>query len=88
MVNVDNVLLCVIYQLNFTYLWMLHEYHVIWHYIYSVRYYPRFSPTAVELGTYYPRIRRSTCTFNHVTSGIGYLKKMAEPVTNSPTEKW
>jgi hypothetical protein len=29
--------------------------------IYSVRYYPRFSVTAVGLGTYYPRIRRSTC---------------------------
>jgi len=31
--------------------------------IYSVRYYPRFSVTAVGLGTYYPRIRRSTCIY-------------------------
>ena len=30
--------------------------------IYSIRYYPRFSTTAVGLGTYYTRIRRSTCT--------------------------
>jgi len=37
---------------------MLHEYRVI----YSVRYYPRFSATAVGLGTYYPWIRRSICT--------------------------
>jgi len=36
---------------------MLHEYHVID----SVRYYPRFHVTAVGLGTYYPRIRRSAC---------------------------
>jgi len=28
--------------------------------IYSVRYFPRFSVTAVGLGAYYPRIRRST----------------------------
>jgi len=31
--NVDNVLLWVIYQLNGTYLCMLHEYHVISRYI-------------------------------------------------------
>jgi hypothetical protein len=37
---------------------MLHEYHVIWH---SFRYYSRLSVTAVGLGTYYPRIRPSTC---------------------------
>ena len=36
---------------------MLYEYHVSR----SVRYYPRFSVTSVGLGTYYPRIRRSTC---------------------------
>jgi len=30
--------------------------------IYSVRYYPRFSLTAVGLGTYYPWIRGSACT--------------------------
>jgi len=29
--------------------------------IYSVRYYPRFSVTTVGLGTYHPRIWRSTC---------------------------
>jgi hypothetical protein len=55
--NVGNVLLCVIYQLNFTYLCMLHEYHVI----YSVRYYLRFHVTAVGLGTYYPWIRGHCC---------------------------
>jgi hypothetical protein len=37
---------------------MLHEYHVI----YSVRYYPRFHITAVDLGTYYPWIREHYCT--------------------------
>ena len=36
---------------------MLYEYQVSR----SVRYYPRFSVTSVGLGTYYPRIRRSTC---------------------------
>ena len=30
--------------------------------IWSVRYYPWFSVIAVGLGTYYPRIRQSTCT--------------------------
>ena len=30
--------------------------------IYSIQYYPWFSVTAVGLETYYPRIRRSTCT--------------------------
>ena len=55
--------------------------------IYNVRYYPRFSVTAVGLETYFPRIRRLACIFNHVTSEIGYLKtKMAEPATNSPTD--
>jgi len=29
--------------------------------IYSVRYYPLFSLTTVDLRTYYPQIRRSTC---------------------------
>ena len=84
--NVVNVLLCVIYQLNFTvfmYVTRISRYDVI----YSVRYYPRLSVTAVGLGTYYPWIRRSSCIFNHVTSGIDYLKtKMAEPVANSPTD--
>ena len=31
--NVGNVLLCIIYQLNFTVLCKLHKYHVISHYI-------------------------------------------------------
>jgi len=31
--------------------------------IYSLRYYPRFSVTAVGLGTYYPQIRRSTYNY-------------------------
>jgi len=31
---------------------------------YSFRYYPRFHVTAVGLGTYYPRIRRSGCIYN------------------------
>ena len=35
------------------------------HFIYSGRYYPRFSVTAVVLGTYDPRIRLSTCTYFH-----------------------
>jgi len=29
--------------------------------LYSLRYYPRFIVTAVGLGKYYSRIRRSTC---------------------------
>jgi len=39
---------------------MLHEYYVT----YSIRYYPRFHVTTVGLGTYYPRIRGSTCNNN------------------------
>ena len=50
--NVGNVLLYVIYQLNFT-VCMLHEYHV--------RYYLRFHVTAGGVGTYYPRIQGSAC---------------------------
>ena len=38
---------------------MLHEYRVV----YSVRYYPRFPVTVLGIGTYYPRIRKSTCNF-------------------------
>jgi len=42
------------------YVCMLHEYHVLARYtVFSVRYYPRFSITAVGLGTYNLRIRRS-----------------------------
>jgi hypothetical protein len=55
--NVGNVLLCVIYQLNFTVFMFLHEIRVV----YSVRYYPRFHITAVGLGTYYPWIRGHYC---------------------------
>jgi len=50
--------MCVIYQ-SLTYLYMLHECHVI----YSVRYYPRFHVTAVVLGTYYPRIWGHYCVW-------------------------
>jgi len=36
---------------------------MLYHTIYSVRYYPRFHVTAVGLGTYYPRIRGSACIY-------------------------
>ena len=61
--NVDNVLLCVIYQLNFTefmHVTRISRYMSLYS-VYSVRYCPRFSVNAVGLGTYYPRIGRSTC---------------------------
>jgi len=45
---------------------MLHEYHVT----YSVRYYPRFHVTAVGLGTYYPRIQGSACTFIYLLTAV------------------
>jgi hypothetical protein len=48
--NVRDVLLIVIYRLNFTVLMYLHEYHVI----YNVLYYLWFHITAVGLRTYYP----------------------------------
>jgi len=35
---------------------------MLYHVIYSVRYYPRFHVTAVGLGTYCPRLRGSACT--------------------------
>jgi len=54
---IDNVLLCVIYQ-TLTYLCMIHEYH----FIYSIRYYPRFQVSAVGLRTYYARIWGHYCT--------------------------
>jgi len=40
--------------------------NITYHAIYSVRYYLRFSVTAVGLGTYYPCIRRSTCTWMYI----------------------
>jgi len=45
--NIGSVLLCVIYE-PLTYLCILHYYH----FIYSIRYYPRFHVIAVVLGTY------------------------------------
>jgi hypothetical protein len=54
--NVGNVLLCVIYQLNFA----VFMYHVM----YSVRYYLQFHVTAVGLGTYYPQIRGTAVCIN------------------------
>jgi len=59
--NIGNVLLCVIYQLFFT-VFMYVTRISLYIYIYSVRYYPRFSVTAVGLEKYYPWVRRSTCT--------------------------
>jgi hypothetical protein len=53
--NDDNVLLCVIYELNFPifmYVTRISRYMPL--YLYSLRYYPRFSVIAVGLGTYYP----------------------------------
>jgi len=38
--------------------------------IHRVWYYPRFSITTVGLGTYYPWIRWSTCTWNNYSSSI------------------
>jgi hypothetical protein len=57
--NVGNVLLCVIYQLNFTV--FLYVTRISY---YSVRYYPRFHVTAVGLGTYYPWKRGHYCNHN------------------------
>lgn len=48
--------LCVIYQVNFADLCVLHEYHVI----YSVGYYLQFHVTTVGLGLYYPWIWDTT----------------------------
>ena len=62
--NVCNVLLYVIYQLNFTvfmYVTRISRYITLCHVIFSVRYYPRFHVTAVGLGTYYPWIWGSAC---------------------------
>jgi len=53
---------------------MLHEYQVIYHVIYSFRYYPRYHVTAVGLGTYYQWIRGSASfdsTFKPGTSKCG-----------------
>jgi len=49
---------------------------MLYHIIYSVRYYPRFHITAAGLGTYYPRIQGSTCTNtpNHICYIIGYFQ--------------
>ena len=42
----------------------VHTNITLYHVIYSIRYYLRFHATAVDLGTCYPRIRRSTCILN------------------------
>jgi len=58
--NVGNILLCVIYQINFTvfvYVTRISRYHVI----YSVEYYLWFHVTAVGLGMYNPHMQGSTC---------------------------
>jgi hypothetical protein len=52
-INIGNMLLCVVYQTIFTYLYMLHEYQVI----YSFRYYLQFHVYAVNLRVHYPSIR-------------------------------
>jgi hypothetical protein len=56
------------YQLNFTYLCLLHEYHVI----YSVWYYPRFHITTVGLGMYlyYPWIWGHTFIMKTLSSNM------------------
>jgi hypothetical protein len=67
--NVGNVLLCVIYQLNFiigVYVnEKLHIYIYIYTYIYRVRYHPRFRASTVGLGMYHPRIRGDYCIFQY-----------------------
>ena len=71
--NAGNVLLCVIYQLNFTafiYVTRISRYITLYHVIYSVRYYPRFHVIAIGLGTYYPWIRRSVCMLLSFTETI------------------
>jgi hypothetical protein len=65
--NAGNVLLCVIYQLNFIIGMYVNEKQLI----YRVRYYPRFRASAVGLGTYYPRIQGDYCTlFSCILSKI------------------
>jgi hypothetical protein len=49
--NFGNVLLCVIYQLNFTVFMNIIQ---ILCYIYRIRYYPQFHVTAVGLGMLLP----------------------------------
>jgi hypothetical protein len=84
--NVGNVLLCVIYQLNFIIGMYVNEKR----FIYRVRYYPRFRASAVGLGTYHPRIRGGDyCTrllLRHVSTienshpqGISFLCEMILP---------
>jgi hypothetical protein len=55
--EVSNVLLCIIYQLNFT-VFMLQEYHIIC----GVQYNLQFHATMVGLGTYYQCIWGHCCT--------------------------
>jgi hypothetical protein len=57
--GVSNVLLCVIYQLNFT-IFMLQQYHIIR----GVQYNLRFHATVVGLATYYP------CIWGHCNTQI------------------
>jgi hypothetical protein len=57
--KLGNVLLCVIYELNFTVFVYVTQHHAM----YSVRYYTRFDVTAVRLGTYYMRIWGSVCIY-------------------------
>jgi len=52
---------------------MLDEYHVI----YSVRNYTLLSVTVVGLGTYQPRIWRSTCTHSLCSLHTVYLCKIS-----------
>jgi hypothetical protein len=58
LLDVGNVLLCIIYQLNFTVFMYVTQ---ISQNIYSVQYYPQFHVTAVGLGTYYLQIQGHYC---------------------------
>jgi len=42
----------------------------LYHGMYSFRYYPQFHVTAVGLGTYYSRTRRSACILSSRTTYI------------------
>jgi hypothetical protein len=64
--NVGNILMCVIYQLNFTifmYVTRVSRYITLYIYIYSVRYYPQFHVIAVGL-------RGSACIYNQKAFNI------------------
>jgi hypothetical protein len=76
--KVGNVLLCVIYQSDFTvFMYVTWISRYITFYIYSVRYYRRLHETAAGLGTYHPRIRGSTCIYCNCCSSRRSLQMSA-----------